>query len=122
MDRNKEKQKKRSKRHKRAKSGILGTAEKPRLCVYRSLNNLYCQLIDDLKGCTIASVSSIDKEIRETLPSGGNITAAKAVGKKIAEKAKVLGITTVTFDRGGYKYHGRVKAIADSAREAGLSF
>ena len=122
MDRNKQKKIKRQRRHTRARKGIFGIAQVPRLCVFRSLNNIYCQLIDDQKGYTLAAASTLEKEVRETQPRRGNKSAAQIAGKRIAEKAKALGITRVCFDRGGYKYHGRVKALADAAREAGLVF
>jgi large subunit ribosomal protein L18 len=122
MDRNKEKKRKRLRRHLRARKRVFGTAEVPRLCVYRSLNNIYCQLIDDLKKHTLAAASTLDKDLHETLPKRGNKPAAQAAGKKIAERAKALGIKKICFDRGGYKYHGRVKALSDAAREAGLVF
>ena len=94
----------------------------PRLNVYRSLGHIYAQIVDDTQGQTVASASSVDKEIRKTLKGGGNVAAAKAVGKALAERAKAAGIGRVVFDRGGYAYHGRVKALADAAREAGLKF
>ncbi len=94
----------------------------PRLNVYRSLGHIYAQIVDDTRGQTTVSASSVDKEIRKTLKGGGNIAAAKAVGKTLAERAKAAGIARVVFDRGGYAYHGRVKALADAAREAGLKF
>jgi large subunit ribosomal protein L18 len=122
MKRNKEKKRKRVRRHTRVRKAISGTSEVPRLSVFRSLNNIYCQLIDDQKAHTLATASTLDKDLRETLPKRGNKAAAQAAGKKIAEKAKALGITKVCFDRGGYKYHGRVKALSDAAREAGLVF
>jgi large subunit ribosomal protein L18 len=100
----------------------MGTAERPRLCVYRSLGNISAQVIDDLAGRTLVSAASNDGETRKTLKGGGNVAAAKIVGKTVAERAKGAGITQVVFDRGGYKYHGRVKALADAAREAGLKF
>ena len=106
-------------RHKRVRGKISGTAECPRLCVYRSTNNIYAQLIDDVKGVTLASASSLDKSIEG---NGGNKEAAKAVGKLIAERAKEAGITDVVFDRGGNIYHGRVKELAEGARESGLNF
>ncbi|OLC90250.1 MAG: 50S ribosomal protein L18 [Acidobacteria bacterium 13_1_40CM_4_58_4] len=107
--------------HERIRKKILGTAERPRLNVYRSLSHIYVQLIDDLKGQTLVSAHSAEgkKGDRRT---GGNVAAAKAVGKTIAERAKAKGIIKVVFDRGGYIYHGRVKALADAAREAGLQF
>ena len=107
--------------HKRIRRKLYGTPERPRLSVYRSLNHIYAQLIDDLKGETIAAASTAEgnKEDRRT---GGNVAAAKSVGKTIAERAKQKGISKVVFDRGGYLYHGRIKALADAAREAGLQF
>ena len=104
--------------HKRIRKKVLGTSERPRLNVYRSLNHIYVQLIDDLKGATLASANSAEGK----KGTGGNVAAAKSVGKNIAERAKAKGIEKVVFDRGGYIYHGRVKALADSAREAGLQF
>jgi len=101
---------------------VVGTADRPRLCVYRSLDHIYAQIIDDRSGRTIVSGSSVDKETKKNLKGGGNIASAKAVGKIIAERAKAAGVAKVVFDRGGYKYHGRVKALADAAREAGLQF
>jgi len=107
--------------HERIRKKLRGTAERPRLNVYRSLNHIYVQVIDDLSGKTLVSASSAEgkKEDRRT---GGNVAAAKALGKAIAERAKAKGVTKVVFDRGGYIYHGRVKALADAAREAGLQF
>jgi large subunit ribosomal protein L18 len=101
---------------------LAGTPERPRLNVYRSVAHIYAQVIDDRNGRTIVSASSVDKETKKGLKGGGNIPSAKAVGKIIAERAKAAGVTQVVFDRGGYKYHGRVKALADAAREAGLKF
>jgi large subunit ribosomal protein L18 len=101
---------------------VVGTSDRPRLSVYRSLDHIYAQVIDDRSGRTIASGSSLDKETKKGLKGGGNIASAKAVGKIIAERAKAAGVAKVVFDRGGYKYHGRVKALADAAREAGLQF
>jgi len=108
--------------HERVRTRVSGTPERPRLCVYRSLGHIYGQVIDDRSGRTIVSASSVDKETKKGLKGGGNIASAKAVGKIIAERAKAAGVTKVVFDRGGYKYHGRVKALADAAREAGLQF
>jgi large subunit ribosomal protein L18 len=107
--------------HDRIRKKMQGTAERPRLNVYRSLNHIYVQVIDDLHGATVVSASSAEgkKADRKT---GGNVAAAKTVGKIIAERAKAKGVTKVVFDRGGYIYHGRVKALADAAREAGLQF
>ena len=104
--------------HDRIRRKMQGTAERPRLNVYRSLNQIYTQLIDDLAGTTLASASSVTAKLK----TGGNVAAAKEVGKLIAEKAKEKGIKKVVFDRGGYLYHGRIKALADAAREAGLDF
>jgi large subunit ribosomal protein L18 len=101
---------------------VSGTAERPRLCVYRSLDHIYAQVIDDRAGKTLASASSADKDTKKNLKGGGNVAAAKVVGKAVADRAKAQGINKVVFDRGGYKYHGRVKALADAAREAGLQF
>ena len=109
----------RIKRHQRVRKNISGTAERPRLNVYRSLNNIYAQVIDDVKGVTLVSASSLDKGFESY---GGNIEAAKAVGKAVAEKAVAAGIKSVVFDRGGYIYHGRVAALAEGAREGGLDF
>ena len=109
----------RQKRHIRVRGKISGTAECPRLNVYRSLSNIYAQLIDDVKGVTLAQASTVEKEFTEY---GGNVEAAKKVGADIAEKCKALNIESVRFDRGGYVYHGRVQALADAAREAGLKF
>ena len=109
----------RIKRHQRVRKNIPGTAERPRLNVYRSLNNIYAQVIDDVKGVTLVAASSMDKGFEGY---GGNVEAAKAVGKAVAEKALAAGIKTVVFDRGGYVYHGRVAALAEGAREGGLEF
>ena len=109
----------RLKRHKRVRAKISSTPEMPRLNVYRSEANIYAQVIDDVNGVTLASASSLDKAIEGY---GGNIAAATAVGKLVAERAKAKGIETVVFDRGGYLYHGRVKALAEGAREGGLKF
>ncbi|MDE1162854.1 MAG: 50S ribosomal protein L18 [Acidobacteriaceae bacterium] len=107
--------------HTRIRSKISGTAERPRLNVYRSLNHIYTQLIDDANGVTLASASTVAKKGTEQT-AGGNIESAKAVGKLIAERAQAAGVKKVVFDRGGYLYHGRIKALADAAREAGLDF
>ena len=109
----------RLKRHKRVRGKISGTAEMPRLNVFRSEANIYAQVIDDTTGMTLVSASSLDKAIDGY---GGNIAAATAVGKLVAERALAKGIDTVVFDRGGYVYHGRVAALADGAREGGLKF
>ena len=104
--------------HSRIREKLTGTSERPRLNVYRSLNHIYAQVIDDQKGETLASASSLGLKLK----SGGNVAAAKEIGKALAEKAVAQGIKQVVFDRGGYLYHGRVKALADAAREAGLEF
>jgi len=108
----------RKKRHLRVRENISGTAECPRLNVFRSNNNIFVQLIDDVKGVTLASSSSVELKLK----NGGNVEGARLVGKDIAEKAKKLKIKNVVFDRGGYLYHGRVEALADAARENGLEF
>jgi large subunit ribosomal protein L18 len=108
--------------HARVRTRVVGTPDRPRLCVYRSLEHIYAQVIDDRDGRTVVSASSVDKETKKNLKGGGNVASAKAVGKIIAERAKAAGVAKVVFDRGGYKYHGRVKALADAAREAGLQF
>jgi len=106
--------------HKRIRQRVSGSEARPRLAVYRSLSHIYAQVIDDGKGQTVASASSAEKS--SSVTSGGNVAGAKEVGKLIAERAKEKGIKKVVFDRGGYLYHGRVKALADAAREAGLEF
>lgn len=108
------------KRHQTIRVKLSGTAEAPRLAVYRSTKHIYAQLIDDVKGVTLASASSVDKDLK--LAHGGNIESAKAVGQSIAKKALKLGVKEAVFDRGGFLYHGRIAALADAAREAGLSF
>ena len=110
------------KRHRSIRNKISGTAEFPRLAVYRSTKHIYAQLIDDVNHVTLASASSNDKDLKEKLANGGNIDAAKVVGEAIAQKAKKAGVECVVFDRGGFLYHGRVAALADAAREAGLCF
>ncbi len=112
----------RQKRHRVVRNKIHGSAERPRLNVYRSLNHIYAQLIDDDAGVTLLAASTLDKEVRGEIEKGSNIDAAKAVGKVLARRALEKGIKNVVFDRGGYKYHGKVKALADAARETGLNF
>ena len=104
--------------HARIRQKLAGTAERPRLNVYRSLNHIYAQVIDDQKGETLASASTLGLKLK----TGGNVSAAREIGKVVAERAAAKGIKRVVFDRGGYLYHGRVKALADAAREAGLEF
>ena len=109
-------------RHARVRKKVFGTPERPRLCVYRSLKNISVQIIDDTTGHTLVSASTLDKDIKGQVPYGGNKDAAKIVGEVIAKRALEKGIGTVSFDRGGFLYHGRVKELADGAREAGLKF
>jgi len=106
----------------RIRGRISGTAERPRLTIYKSLKRIYVQAVDDATGVTLASASSLEKELRTELKNGANIAAAKVVGARIAARLQEQGIKAVVFDRNGYVYHGRVKALADSAREAGLQF
>ena len=113
---------KRIRRHKRIKKKIWGSKEQPRLCVYRGLSNFHAQLIDDLSQKTLLSVSTQDKEFKKNKIFGGNVAAAKALGKILAEAAKTKGISKVVFDRAGFLYHGRVRSFAQSAREHGLKF
>jgi len=117
-----EKVEKRLRRHKRVRKKVYGTAERPRLCVFKSNRYIYAQIIDDEKGETLCAASSLEKELREKLASTKDKNAAREVGLLIAKRALEKGITRVVFDRGGYKYHGRVKELADAAREAGLEF
>jgi large subunit ribosomal protein L18 len=105
--------------HKRIRSRVTGTSERPRLAVFRSVNHIYAQVIDDQQGHTLVAAGSTEKDLRG---KGGNVEGAKTIGKAVAERAKEKGIKRVVFDRGGYQYHGRVKALADAAREAGLEF
>jgi large subunit ribosomal protein L18 len=109
----------RSRIHRRIRRKLQGTSERPRLAVFRSVAHIYAQIIDDTDGKTVVAASSVDKGNRT---NGGNIAAAKAIGKAVAERAKEKGISKVVFDRGGYQYHGRVKALAEAARAAGLEF
>jgi large subunit ribosomal protein L18 len=108
--------------HIRIRKKLRGTTERPRLTVFRSTAHIYAQVIDDTKGVTLVAASSTEKSAVGKKPTGGNLTAAKEIGKRVAERAKENGINKVVFDRGGYIYHGRVKALADAAREAGLEF
>ena len=106
----------------RIRGRVSGTPERPRLTIYKSLKRIYVQAVDDTQGITLAAASSLEKDLRGSLKNGANIEAAKAVGASIAARLKEKGITAVVFDRNGYVYHGRVKALADAAREGGLSF
>jgi large subunit ribosomal protein L18 len=121
-DRQKVKHRRQLRRRQHVRRNIHGTAERPRLTVFRSSKHIYAQLIDDLAGLTLAAASSKQAPVSEGTKYGGNIKAAKAVGKQLAEQAKTKGITKAAFDRAHYRYHGRVKALADAAREGGLQF
>jgi large subunit ribosomal protein L18 len=112
----------RARRKKRIRKKISGSADAPRLCVYKSLHHMYAQLVDDNQGKVITGVSTLNKGLSSRIKTTGNAEAAKALGEEIGRKAQELGIKKVIFDRNGFKYHGRVKALADGAREAGLSF
>jgi large subunit ribosomal protein L18 len=108
--------------HLRIRTQLHGRAQLPRLSVFRSINHIYAQIVDDTRGQTLVSASTRDKEVRTTLKTGGNVAAAKIVGQALARRASAAGISRVVFDRGGYAYHGRVKALAEAAREVGLKF
>jgi large subunit ribosomal protein L18 len=112
----------RLRRHARVRRRVTGTAQRPRLSVFRSLNHVYAQIVDDQAGKTVAAASTREKDVAEGLKSKSSSVAAERVGKTIAERAKAKGISSVVFDRGGYKYHGRIKALAEAARSAGLEF
>jgi large subunit ribosomal protein L18 len=122
MDHQKAKRKQQLRRRNHVRRRLVGTAERPRLSVFRSSKHIYAQLIDDLNGVTLAAASSTTKDIRGSSPYGGNIKAASVVGKQLADVAKSKGINKAAFDRGHYRYHGRVKALADGARAGGLQF
>ena len=117
----KDSNKQRLKRHRRVRAAISGTPERPRLCVYRSLANIYCQVIDDEAGVTLASAGTVEKAFRAQ-KLAANVKSAEIVGQAVAERALAKGIKKVVFDRGGFPYHGCVKAVADAARKAGLEF
>jgi large subunit ribosomal protein L18 len=106
----------------RTRKTLSGTTERPRLCVHRSSRHIRAQVVDDTTGRTIVSASSLDPEVRGSIKFGGNVAASKVVGKVIADRARAKGVEQVVFDRGGYQYHGRVQALAEAAREAGLKF
>ena len=112
----------RNRRHRRVRNKVSGTAERPRLCVYRSNSNLYAQIIDDVVGHTLVSASTTQKDVKAELEKTNDVAAASYLGKVIAERALAKGITEVVFDRGGFIYHGKIEALADAAREAGLKF
>ncbi len=116
------KEKARKARHFRVRKKVVGTAERPRLNVYRSEKHIYVQVVDDFAGTTISAASSLDKDLKGKISSGSNMEAARSVGSLIAKRAADKGLTQVVFDRGGYIYHGRIKALADAAREGGLKF
>lgn len=113
---------KRNRKHLRVRKKVFGTAERPRLSIYKSLNHIYAQVIDDSKGETLAFASTLSPEIREEVGRKKNTAAARVIGRLVAEKARARGIEKVVFDRGGYPYHGRIAAFADAARENGLEF
>ncbi|MGC9469125.1 MAG: 50S ribosomal protein L18 [Anaerolineae bacterium] len=115
-------EKARARRHKHVRQRVEGTPERPRLNVFRSLNHIYAQIIDDTAGTTLASASTIDREVRDQMAELNKTEQARVVGRVVAERGLEKGIKKVVFDRGGYKYHGRVKALAEAAREAGLDF
>jgi large subunit ribosomal protein L18 len=108
--------------HQRIRKKLDGTESRPRLCVFRSNKHIYAQIVDDAKGTTLTAASTLDADAKAQVKNGGNVAAAKAVGAMVAKRALEKGIQSVLFDRGGYIYHGRVKALADAAREAGLKF
>lgn len=118
----KTKEERRARRHRRIRKKVAGTPERPRLCVFRSLKHIYAQIIDDTTGRTLVAASSLEQAFKETGKSGGNVDGAFVVGHLIAKKALEKGIKRVVFDRGGYRYHGRVKALAEGARQGGLEF
>ena len=122
MFKHKDKKEQRQKRHLRVRAKLSGTAERPRLAVYRSEKHIYAQLIDDIKGITLVSASTVDREMRDSTEKPWNVEAASQVGKLLAKKALEKGISSVVFDRGGFNFHGRVKSLADVAREGGLKF
>jgi large subunit ribosomal protein L18 len=118
----KERREARKKRQARVRKKVTGSAERPRLCVFRSTKHIYAQIIEDATGVTLATASTVAKATADSVKYSGNVEAAKVIGKKIAEEALAKDIKQVVFDRNGYLYHGRVKALADAAREAGLTF
>ena len=122
MNHQKAKHKQQLRRRLHVRNKITGTAERPRLTVFRSSKHIYAQLVDDLQGVTLAAASTVVEDVHKDMPYGGNVKAAAVVGRKLAEAAKARGISKAAFDRGHYRYHGRVKALADAAREGGLQF
>lgn len=117
-----DKNKARLKRHLRVRKKISGTAQRPRLNIFRSSKHMYAQIIDDVNGTTLVAASTVDKDLRDKVQNGGNVESARKVGELVAKRAIEKGIKSVVFDRSGYLYHGRVQALADAAREAGLEF
>jgi len=122
MANNKSRSVARQRRHARVRKNLFGTEARPRLAVFKSLSGIYAQVIDDMEGATLVSASTVDKELREQMKGMKKTEQAKAIGKAVAERAKSKGISAVVFDRGGFRYTGRVKALADGAREGGLQF
>jgi large subunit ribosomal protein L18 len=122
MDKVKEKRLARQRRHARVRKRLQGTSERPRLCVFRSLKHIYAQVIDDTQSHTLVSASTLDAEVLAKMEGKGKVSQAAVVGEVLAQRAQKAGINAVVFDRGGYKYHGRVKSLADAARKAGLEF
>ena len=122
MNNEKDRNRARGRRHLRVRRKVVGTAERPRLCVYKSARHIYAQVVDDAAGRTVVAASTLDKAVAEGLGSGGNQVAAAAVGKTVAERAATAGVKRVVFDRGGWPYHGSIKALAEAAREGGLEF
>ena len=122
MIKQKDRKENRIKKHKRVRVSVFGTTERPRLSVFRSNKHIYAQVIDDTKGLTLASAGTLEKELKDNFADGADVAAAVAVGKLVGERAKKAGVEKVVFDRGGFVYHGRVAALADAAREAGLEF
>ncbi|MCK5580590.1 MAG: 50S ribosomal protein L18 [Candidatus Omnitrophica bacterium] len=118
----KTKENKRVARHQRIRKIVVGTSNRPRLCVHRSLNHFYAQVVDDAKGKVLFGMSTQNKEVRQKIKNGGNVEAAIALGKAVANAAKTNGVNKVCFDRGGYRYHGRVKAFSEAVREGGVEF
>jgi len=112
----------RTRLHSRIRKKVAGTPQRPRLAVFRSQSHIYAQVIDDDAGRTVCAASSLDKDLKSRFKRGANVEAAKAVGQLIADRAQAQGVKAVVFDRGGFKYHGRIKALADAARESGLTF
>jgi len=117
-----DKRRARERRHRRVRKSVFGTPERPRLNVYRSLRHIYAQVVDDTQGVTLVSASTLDPEVRPAVEGATKSEQARVVGQKVAERATAIGVTQVVFDRGGYKYHGRVKALAEASRKAGLEF